>query len=158
MSLEIRRVVTGHDEEGRSRVLIDGPTTNVVSKRTGHASTVVWSTEGFPVDNDGDRDPTDVEVPTALENGTVFRVVHYGPGVTPRQHRTDSIDYGVVIAGQIDLELDDEVVTLRTGDLLVQRGTIHSWTNHGPEPAVVAFALIAAKPVTVDGRTLEAEG
>ena len=66
---------------------------------------------------------------TTRDNGTVFRVIEYGPGVTPRNHRTNSIDYAVVLSGEIDMELDDQLVTLRAGDVLVQRGTIHNWVN-----------------------------
>ena len=71
----------------------------------------------------------------------------YDPGVAPRMHRTDSVDYGVVVSGEIDMELDNETtVTLRAGDMLVQRGTMHNWINRGTEPCVVAFCLIAARP------------
>ena len=66
------------------------------------------------------------KVGTTLDNGTVFRVVSFGPGVTPRNHRTDSIDYGTVISGEINMELDGTSVHLKAGDLLVQRGTIHN--------------------------------
>jgi quercetin dioxygenase-like cupin family protein len=61
----------------------------------------------------------------------VFRVVSFGPGVTPRNHRTDSIDYATVISGEIDMELDGTSVRLKAGDVLVQRGTIHNWVNKG---------------------------
>ena len=88
----------------------------------------------------------------------MFRVVSYGPGVAPRNHRTDSIDYAVVISGEIDMDLDGEVVHLKAGDVLVQRGTVHNWVNNGSEPCVIAFALISAKPVTAGGKTLPAHG
>ena len=94
-----------------------------------------------------------------VDNGTVFRIVRYEPGVTPRNHRTDSIDYAVVISGAIEMELDDGVIVkLKAGDVLVQRGTIHNWVNRGTEPCVVAFVLISAKPVTANGKPLNAEG
>jgi quercetin dioxygenase-like cupin family protein len=98
------------------------------------------------------------EVGTTLNNGTVFRVVEFAPGVAPRVHRTDSIDYAVVISGEIDMELDDAVVQLKAGDVLVQRGTIHNWINRGFEPCVIAFVLIDAKPVAVGGKLLHALG
>jgi quercetin dioxygenase-like cupin family protein len=88
----------------------------------------------------------------------VFRVVRYEPGVTPRRHRTDSVDYAVVISGEIDMELDGQTVSLKAGDTLVQRGTVHNWVNRGKEPALVAFVLVHAKPVTAGGATLHAEG
>ena len=159
MSLEIRRVVTGHTKDGRAKVEIDEIATNVISNRPGASSCVVWSTKGFPVDNDGFADPTKTSFKTTVDNGTVFRIVRYEPGVTPRNHRTDSIDYAVVMSGAIEMELDDGVVAkLKAGDVLVQRGTIHNWVNRGPEVCVVAFVLISAKPVTADGKPLTAVG
>ncbi len=139
-------------------VKIDEVCSNVISNRPGSSSCVVWSTE-FPVDNDGETDPTTRRIGTTIEDGTVFRVVRYEPGLTPRMHRTDSINYAVVLSGEIDMELDDgQTVSLKPGDLVVQRGTIHAWVNHGPQPCETAFVLVAAKPVTVDGKTLKPEG
>ena len=158
MSLKIRRVVTGHDNQGRSKVLIDETVNNVISSRPGAQSSVIWSSKGFPVSNDGDLDPSHQEIATTIDNGTVFRIVYYGPGVAPRNHRTDSIDYAVVISGEIDMELDVGSVHLKAGDVVVQRGTIHNWVNKGTEPCVIAFTLIAAKPVTVGGKPLSAHG
>ncbi len=126
MSLEIRRVVTGHTADGRAKVEVDEIAKNMISNRPGASSCVVWSTQGFPVTND---------------------------------HRTDSIDYAVVISGTIDMELDDGVVAkLKAGDVLVQRGTIHNWVNRGTEDCVIAFVLISAKPVTAAGKSLNALG
>jgi quercetin dioxygenase-like cupin family protein len=158
MSLKVRRVVTGHDASGRAVVKIDEVAKNVESRRQGVASSVIWSTDSFPVINEGDDDLGLRKTGTTLENGTVFRVVRYEPGVAPRRHRTDSVDYAVVIAGEIDMELDGETVTLKAGDVLVQRGTVHNWVNRGSEVAIVAFVLVAAKPVTVGGKTLAAVG
>ena len=158
MSLKIRRVVTGHDEQGRSKVLIDETVGNVISTRPGAQSSVIWSSAGFPVNNDGDHDPSHKDIATTIDNGSVFRIVHYGPGVAPRNHRTDSIDYAVVISGEIDMELDVGTVHLKAGDVVVQRGTIHNWVNKGKEPCVIAFSLISAKPVTADGKPLPAHG
>jgi quercetin dioxygenase-like cupin family protein len=159
MSLQIRRVVTGHDPQGRAKVEIDEIAKNVISNRPGASSCVVWSTKGFPVDNDGFQDLTSGSFKTTVEGGTVFRIVHYAPGVSPRNHRTDSIDYAVVISGAIEMELDDGVVAkLKAGDVLVQRGTIHNWVNKGTEPCVIAFVLISAKPVTASGKPLTAVG
>jgi quercetin dioxygenase-like cupin family protein len=159
MSLQIRRVVTGHTKNGHAKVEIDEIATNVISNRPGASSCVVWSTKGFPVDNDGFNDPTKASFKTTVEGGSVFRIVRYEPGVSPRNHRTDSIDYAVVMSGAIEMELDDGVVAkLKAGDVLVQRGTIHNWVNRGPEVCVVAFVLISAKPVTADGKPLTAVG
>ena len=158
MSFTIRRIVTGHDEQGRAKVLIDEQVKNVISKRPGHAASVIWSSVGYPVSNDGDEDPSGRKIATTIDNGTVFRVISFGPGVAPRNHRTDSIDYAVVISGEIDMEMDDVTVHVKAGDVLVQRGTIHNWVNTGTVPCVIAFTIVAADPVKVSGKTLAAEG
>lgn len=156
--MQLRRVVTGHDARGQAIVVIDEMVKNAVPTRPGATASVIWTTEGFPVDNDGGEDTSQRRTGTTLPNGAVFRVVEFGPGVAPRNHRTDSIDYAVVIAGEIDMVLDDQTVRLKAGDVLVQRGTIHNWVNNGTEPCTIAFALIDAKPVTAGGRVLHAEG
>ena len=156
--LRIRRVVTGHDENGRSRVAIDEPARPGVPGRENMESSLIWSTGSFPTDNNTTEDGGEREVATADSGGTVFRVVKYFPGVAPRNHRTDSIDYAVVISGAIEMEMDEGTVELRQGDVLVQRGTIHNWVNRGTEPCVIAFCLIAANPVEVGSATLEAVG
>lgn len=156
MALNIRRVVTGHDADGRAVVKIDEICRNVVSKRPAHASCVVWATDTSPADNSADADGAQIEVTTALAGGTVFRIIEYAPGVAPRNHRTESIDYAVVLSGEIDMALDDTVVTLRAGDVLVQRGTIHNWINRGTVPCVMAFVLVDAKPVVRPGKVLGA--
>jgi mannose-6-phosphate isomerase-like protein (cupin superfamily) len=158
MALQFRRVVTGHDAAGRAVVEIDEMARNQVSSRPGATACVVWTTEGFPVDNNGREDEGLRKTGTTLDNGTVFRILELAPGVSPRNHRTDSIDYAVVMSGKIDIELDDATVHLKAGDVLVQRGTIHNWVNRGTVPCVIAFVLIAAKPVSVGGQVLNAQG
>ena len=158
MALQIRRVVTGHDASGRAVVKIDEIAKNLVSSRPGATACVVWTTEGFPVDNTGEEDAGLRKTGTTLDDGTVFRILELAPGVTPRNHRTNSIDYAVVMSGEVDMELDDRTVRLKAGDVLVQRGTIHNWVNRGTEPCVIAFVLIAAKPVTVGDKVLLAQG
>jgi mannose-6-phosphate isomerase-like protein (cupin superfamily) len=158
MAVQVRRVVTGHDAKGRAVVKIDEVSKNIVSSRPGQTACVVWTTESFPVNNTGDDDEGLRKVGTTLKNGTVFRVVEFAPGVAPRNHRTDSIDYAVVVSGEIDMVLDDSVVHLKAGDVLVQRGTIHNWANRGTQPCVMAFILIDAKPVEVDRKVLNAVG
>ena len=158
MALQLRRVVTGHDAKGRAVVKIDEVSKNLTSGRPGATACVVWTTESFPVDNTGDADAGLQQVGTTLKNGTVFRVVEFAPGVAPRNHRTDSIDYAVVVSGELDMELDDSVIHLKAGDVLVQRGTIHNWVNRGTAPCVIAFVLIDAKPVEAGGKVLHAEG
>lgn len=158
MALQIRRVVTGHNVTGRAVVKIDEIAKNLISARPGATSCVVWTTENFPVNNDGEDDEGLRKTGTTLDNGTVFRILQLAPGVSPRNHRTDSIDYAVVMSGEVDMELDDTTVHLKAGDVLVQRGTIHNWVNRGAEPCVIAFALIAAKSVAAGGKVLTARG
>ena len=77
----------------------------------------------------------------------------------PAMHRTRTVDYAIVMSGEIDMELDDgKSVHLKAGDVLVQRGTIHNWLNKGTAPCVIAFVLVAAKPVTAGGKVLNAVG
>jgi quercetin dioxygenase-like cupin family protein len=158
MTINVRRVVTGHDDQGRAKVLIDETVKNVASQRPGALYSVIWSSEGFPVNNDGDADPSGKKIGTTISDGTVFRIVSFGPGVAPRNHRTDSIDYAVVMSGEIDMELVVGKVHLKAGDVLVQRGTIHNWVNTGSEPCVIAFTLVSAKSVTAGGKMLPAQG
>ncbi|HEY8683980.1 MAG TPA: cupin domain-containing protein [Chloroflexota bacterium] len=158
MTLQVRRVVTGHDAEGHAIVAIDEVSKNVTSARPGTSACVVWTSESFPVDNTGESDEGLRQPGTTIANGTVFRLVEFGPGNSPRVHRTDSIDYAVVVSGEIDMELDDSIVHLRSGDVLVQRGTIHNWVNKGSVPCVIAFILIDAKPVAIGGKVLHAQG
>ncbi len=79
MSLNIRRVVTGHDDQGRAKVLIDETVKNVVSQRPGALYSVIWSSEGFPVNNDDEFDPSSKKIGTTIANGTVFRIVSFAP-------------------------------------------------------------------------------
>jgi len=158
MAGDIRRVVTGHDAQGRAIVMIDDVLPDMVSRRPGQASRVVWTSIGARADNNGDADEALREVGTSIEEGTVFRIVEYQPGVTPRRHRTSSLDYAVVLSGEIDMQLDDTEVHLKTGDMLVQRGTIHNWVNRGTVPCRIAFVLVGAKPVKAGARELDPVG
>jgi len=92
---------------------------------------------------------------TMIENGTVFRILDFKPGVEKRVHRTDSIDYIVVMSGEIDMELEEgEEVHLKAGDVMVQRGTVHNWINRGSEPCVMAVILVHANSAEAGGKTL----
>jgi quercetin dioxygenase-like cupin family protein len=158
MALRVRRVITGHDGNGRASVKIDEVAKHLVTGRPGATVCNVWTTEGFPASNDGDADAGRRPVSTTLANGTIFRVIEFAPGVAARNHRTDSIDYITVISGEIDMELDEGSVHLRAGDVMVQRGTIHNWVNRGPAPCVLSVVLIAARSVEVGGKVLPAIG
>ncbi len=156
--MQIRRVVTGHDAEGNAVVEIDEISKDIISNRKGAQFANLWSTSGFPADNTVSGDAAKLIQGTTRDNGSVFRIVEYAPGAAPRNHRTDSIDYAVVLSGEIDMVLDKETVRLRAGDVLVQRGTVHDWVNKGTVNCLIAFVLISAKPVTTAGKTLQAHG
>ena len=159
MALRVRRVITGHDAKGKAVVQIDEVATHLFQGRPGATGCNVWTTEGFPADNDGDADNgLRKGVGTTIANGTIFRILEFAPGLAPRNHRTDSIDYIVCMSGEIDMELDDTTVRLKAGDVMVQRGTIHNWINRGTEPCVLAVILIAAKSVEAGGKVLPAVG
>lgn len=156
----VRRVVTGHDAQGKAIVKIDEVCTDFVEGRPNGFLRNIWTTETTPADNSGQQDggarPGRF---TMIENGTVFRILHFLPGVAQRVHRTDSIDYLVIMAGEIDMELDDGVsVHLKAGDVMVQRGTVHNWVNKGTEACTMAVILVHAKPVEAGGQTLNAFG
>ena len=158
MALRVRRVITGHDASGKAVVKIDEVAKHIFQGRPGATVCNVWTTEGFPVNNDGHDDAGLRKAGTTIENGTIFRILEFAPGLAPRNHRTDSIDYIVIISGEIDMELDDTVVHLTAGDVMVQRGTIHNWINRGTQPCVLAVILIAARSVEAGGKVLRAEG
>ena len=156
--MKVRRVITGHDASGNAVVKIDEVVKDLKVGRPGAMVAPIWVTEGFPVDNDGSEDASKRQVGTTLAGGTVLRVVEFSPGVQARNHRTDLIDYAIVMSGEIDMEMDGTLIHLHAGDVLVQRGTIHNWINNGTAPCVIAFALIDAKPVTAGGKRLDAIG
>jgi quercetin dioxygenase-like cupin family protein len=87
--------------------------------------------------------------------GSVIRIGELPPGAHSAMHRTHSVDYGIVLDGEIDMEVDDgETVHLKQGDVVVQRGTVHAWINRSDKPCKMAWILIAAEPIVIDGREL----
>jgi len=178
MPKTVRRVVTGHDVDGRSTFIIDAPTPHVFSRTKGSAIVhELWETTGTPADNRGSKDAIARSHRLAPpKNGSVFRVIEYPPDSerlaaiaheeklpddgsgraaasdrnSPRHpgfHKTSTIDYAIVLSGEIYAMADDGEVRLTAGDVLVQRGTNHAWSNRTSENAVVAFVLIDAEPV-----------
>ncbi len=174
MNSKIRRVVTTNDETGRAVLMLDGPSPNIKFREaTGIVSTLLWVTDSTPPDIRSQVDAADREIGVPPPpGGTVFRMVEFPPekesikassedvlkemGLSsedetgekmrhPHMHRTESIDYGVVISGEIHMLLDDSDVHLKAGDVIVQRGTNHAWENRGDEPCKIAFVLIDAK-------------
>ncbi|HXQ50866.1 MAG TPA: cupin domain-containing protein [Stellaceae bacterium] len=154
--MEIRRIVTGHDERGRAVFRSDERLAGVPVEGGVAEFAVAWSTTVSPADNDDPFDGAKRAVGLACPGGTVLRFVDIAPGRRSPMHRTNSIDYGIVLAGELDLELDDGAVRhLHAGDVVVQRGTMHAWVNNGTVPCRMAFVLIDAKPAAAGGRTLD---
>jgi quercetin dioxygenase-like cupin family protein len=140
-----RRVVTGHDPDGRSVVLQDGPAPR--SRSTpGATFHELWNTTEIParVRPREEREPTERPLLTPPDpGGTIVRIVDLEPGSRSPMHRTETIDYGIVLAGDVRLVLGDGSETeLTAGDVVVQRGTDHAWVNPGDEPARMAFVLV----------------
>ena len=90
-------------------------------------------------------------LPAWISNGSVFRIAHYEPGVSERWHRTDTIDYGIVLSGELWMQMDEGEVHLKPGDVVIQRGTIHNWENRSTKPCTVAFILIATEDAKSTG-------
>ena len=140
-----RRIVTGHDADGRSVVLSDGlaPRSHAIPGAVFHE---LWSTNEMPapVRAAEPREPTDRALVTPPDaNGTVVRIVDLEPRSLSPMHRTESVDYGIVLAGAVTLVLDDGSATaLAAGDVVVQRGTDHAWANPSDDPARMLFVLV----------------
>ena len=147
MALKVRRVVTGLDSNGKSTVVFDDFASNKRSGRPGHESLIVWTTESTPANVADLHDAGNWTVATPpIPSGSIFRITEYGPGVTSRMHSNETIDYTVIMSGEIDMLLEDgSEVRLRTGDVVVQRATKHDWVNRGTVPCVVAFILLDAR-------------
>jgi len=149
----IRRVVTGHDAARTAKAIIDGPATNAKYPSPGTVSTMIWCTDGAPADISIGESVEDLgarilgTAPPA--HGTRFAVIDFPPGNQAHMHRTETVDYVIVLSGRIDMDMDDSTVTLNAGDVMVQRGTNHAWTNRSSERARVAFVLIDAKPLGI---------
>lgn len=141
--MQIRRIVTGHTENGKSMVKWDS-TIDSQPGRPGFAQVLLWATDCLPAQFTED-DPQTWELGTSLANGSVFRIARYAPGVAERWHRTDTIDYGIVLAGELWMQLDEGEVHLKAGDVVIQRGTIHNWENRGTAPCLMAFILLATE-------------
>ncbi len=174
MAPTIRRVVTGHDADGKAIIISDSVATQILQRpsRPGVTLTNLWQTDQTPADFNGAVESlTEPFVLHPPENGSIFRIIEFLPedpeviksldGKTafaemgashnivenarhPFMHRTDSVDYAVVLSGSITMVMDEEEedVLLHTGDVVVQRGTNHAWSNRGSEPCRIMFVLI----------------
>ena len=164
--MEVRRLVVANDQNGAG-VITSDETLAAVSRGIGKGvtGTELWSTNAMPVDNSVEADEAQRRGYIKVYNeynyvgngrGTTFRITEWAPGHPRFTHRTQTIDYDVVLQGEIDLELEQgEVVHLKTGDVVILRGCTHTWINRGLVPAVTAFVLIDATPVDVASGTLK---
>ena len=162
MTLQVRRIVTGHDAEGKA-VIASNERLTAVSRRIGAHITgcEIWSTDRMPVDNSAEAGAAQRAGFVKRYNyvgtgeGTTFRITEWAPGHARFTHRTETVDYAILLSGEIDLELENGVVVhLKPGDVVVQRGTTHTWVNRGSVPAVTAFILIDARPAEVNGELM----
>lgn len=146
MTLNVRRVVTAHDADGKAVISSDAVMTNVDQLRSGNFNSLIWVSDDSPAEVGGAEDPAlrtmDIEPP---ERGTIFRILELSPGKEAYMHRTDTVDYVIVMSGECDMVLDDSRVHMRAGDVMVQRATWHGWTNRGSRPCRIAFVLVGAK-------------
>ena len=155
-SRPVRRIVTGHDSAGRA-VFSSDELLPVDPIPSGDAAfSLIWTTASVPADNNDDTDGRERDAGLTLHQGSVIRIVDMVPGGTSPMHRSSSIDYGIVLSGVVELELDDgAVTTARAGDLIIQRGTIHLWRNpSATEICRIVFVLIEAAPKVIEGKPL----
>ena len=145
-----RRIVTGHAPDGRAIFAEDAPCPHALPVAGDVITLELWQQAGAP---DNSRPYVDPVPPTASipppPGGTVFRIVEFpsDPEVKPYLHRTASLDYCVVLSGEVYAVLDDDERLMRAGDVLIQRGTNHSWANRSDAAALVMFVLVDAAPL-----------
>ncbi|GAA5163030.1 MULTISPECIES: cupin domain-containing protein [Amycolatopsis] len=155
MTFRFRRVVTGHSADGKAVLRSDEVVTSE-PRLPGYEARVFWCTGRFPASND--EEGFDDGAPGPKGSRVLFRMAEFAPGEPqrPNMHRTETQDVAVVLSGQLDMVLDSgEVVErLEAGDVLVQRGTSHSWVPRGEEPVRVLFVLMDALPVRIGDTVL----
>ena len=149
----IRRVVTGHDASRVAKVLVDAPATNAKYPGSGLVSTLIWSTDSaparIPVGEDIEDWGARILGSAPPPKGTRFAVIDFPPGNHSHMHRTETVDYVIVIEGDIEMDMDNSTVKLKQGDLMVQRGTNHAWANRSNKRARVALVLVDAEPLGI---------
>ena len=157
MSETVKRVVTGHDAAGGAMFeKIDSLSISAVPGVPGMRAAAIWTTGSVPADNVADTQGERRSQGSSLKSGSVLWVTEFEPGFESPLHRTLSIDYGAVISGALELELEGGAcVRLGPGDLIVQRGTSHLWRNPSADQTCrIVMSMIEARPVEVDGRAL----
>ena len=157
MKNPIRRVVTGHTKDGEAIFISDNNYDTITIPSGDAAMATIWTTATVPADCNDETDGRDRDAGTTLKGGSVIRIVDMLPNASSPMHRTNSIDYGIIISGTIELELENSVFkTLTAGDIIVQRGTIHKWRNPSNEEMCrIIFILTEAKPFELNGKPLE---
>lgn len=143
----IRRIVTGYDQDGKSIITMDGPAPNRNVRPHGTVSTVIWGTDETPCEIWSEEDfGLRENVVQPPPRGSWFRIVEFPAGAPGRMHRTDTVDYVICMAGEIDMEMDDgPTIHMKAGDVMVQQGTNHSWINRGDVTCRIAFGLLDGK-------------
>ena len=143
MALEVRRIVTGHDASGKAVIKTDERLRGGQPPGApAHRRVRDLVDRQMPVDNSEASDAAQRKGFVTRYNyvgsgqGTVIRITEFAPGAPKFMHRTETVDYALLLSGECDLELDSgEVAHLKPGDVVVQRGTMHAWVNHGPPRA-----------------------
>lgn len=148
--LSHRRVVTGLNDKGQSAVIIDGP----VPVLADISAALVWQSKAQPADNSGNADTAEPYTVAMLHNpGSTFAICTFPPGSHEHMHATDTIDYLVILSGQVTLVTEQGEAELGPGDLVVDRGVLHGWRNRSDTPCVAVAVNIPAQPVG-KGRTV----
>ena len=161
----VRRIITGHNDTGEAVIAADEDIagTGLVEDagRTDAIFFGLWATHEMPVDLGAEAMARQREASTTTivgsGSGSVLRIGVLAPGTRSPMHRTESLDYGICLEGECDMELDSgETVTVRAGDVVIQRGTNHVWHNRSDAPCRFAWILLDAQPVEIAGRRLGA--
>lgn len=157
MADKIRRIVTGHADDGTAVFTDDALFETVVIPSGDAAMSTIWTTLHVPADLNDETDGAKRDAGLTLKGGSVIRIVDMLPKASSPMHRSSSIDYGIILNGKIELELDNHVVkTLGQGAIIVQRGTIHKWRNpSSTDICRIVFVLTEAKPYIFNGQPLE---
>ena len=171
----MRRIVTGHNEEGKSVITIDGPPARSIGEDVGGLFEL-WNTDGQDIISSDVIDRADEEIILSPpRGGTKFRYFQINPipeGIPenvmqdmaadafekivaghhridtskhPAMHKTETIDYIILLKGDVTLILDEEEIDMKPFDVVVQRGTNHAWVNNGTEPALLIAVLLDSK-------------
>ena len=143
----IRRIVTGHDANGKAVIAMDGAPPGRNERPGGTVSILIWTSDETPAEIwTGEDFGTRENIVQPPPRGSGFRIVDFPAHDPGRMHRTDTVDYAICLAGEIDMEMDDGLtVHMEAQDVVVQQGTNHSWINNSDAPARIAFVLLDGK-------------